>query len=462
MNIDKLKKISLFMVMILFVIPCLVFAEEENENPGGSTPTPTPSAEPLPSPTPSESPVVIDSISLKDSLILVEGEKETLTVTITPSDATDKTITWSSNNEKVATVSQKGVVTALKEGTATIIAKSSNDKEANCVVTVTKKTVVEKSNDNSLKSLAVTNGTLDKSFDNNTLKYTVTVDKSVKELEFDFKFNHSGAKYYISNNNSIISGQIVKFDAIAEDGTKKTYEFTVKKEEANLNLKSLKIKGYALNETFSPTKLEYTTSIPYEAVDVTIETAPEDSDAKVKITGATGLMVGDNTVIITVSDSSGNERQYKIIVTRLREDEREITGNSSKYTSTTSDGLTTTNNSAGSNSNGSKYILRYVFVTIGCVLLFAIGGIGIYFYIITSTKTKKKKDKGKRKVTPIEDKEIKEESPLVETNDTTRKTTSIMPGDLEATREFRPDDIVKENKKKNEKVRKDVEELLDD
>lgn len=461
MNIDKLKKISLFMVMILFVIPCLVFAEDENENSGGSTPTPTPSAEPTPSGTPGESIVTIDSISLKDTLILVEGEKETLKVTITPDDATDKTITWSSNNEKVATVSQKGVVTAIKEGTATIIAKSSNDKEANCVVTVTKKTVVEKSNDNSLKYLKVANGTLDKDFNNNTLKYTVTVDKSVKELEFDFKFNHSGAKYYISNNNSIISGQIVKFDAIAEDGTKKTYEFTVKKEESNLNLKSLKIKGYALNETFDSTKLEYTARIPYEAVDVTVETAPEDSEAKVKITGATGLMVGDNTVTITVSDSSGNEKKYKIIVTRLREDEREITGNSSKYTSVTSDGISTTSNVKNSNSNGNKYILRYVFVTIGSILLLAIGGIGIYFYVITSTKSKRKKDKKKTNNKEIKDTE--EEGPLVETDNTTnRKTTSIMPGDLEATREFRPDDIVSEDKKKNDKVRKDVEELLDD
>ena len=40
------------------------------------------------------------------------------------------------------------------------------------------------------------------------------------------------------------------------------------------------------------------------------------------------------------------------------------------------------------------------------------------------------------------------------------KTNSIMPGDLEETREFRPDDIVKANK--NADVAKDVEELLDD
>ena len=168
------------------------------------------------------------------------SDKETLTVTISPSDATDKTITWSSSDEKVAKVSSKGVVTAVSKGTATIIATSSNGKKANCEVTVTKKEVT-KSTDTSLKFLKVTNGTLDKDFDNDTTKYTVTVDKSITELEFDFEFNDKAAKYLISNNNSIISGKIVRFIAIAEDGeTSKIYNIVVKKnevtEEENENL----------------------------------------------------------------------------------------------------------------------------------------------------------------------------------------------------------------------------------
>ena len=62
--------------------------------------------------------------------------KSTLTATITPSNTTNKTITWTTSNSKVATVSG-GTVTAVGEGTATITAKTSNGKTATCKVTVT-------------------------------------------------------------------------------------------------------------------------------------------------------------------------------------------------------------------------------------------------------------------------------------------------------------------------------------
>jgi len=66
---------------------------------------------------------------------LIEGESLTLTATVAPDNATDKTVAWSSSNAAVATVDNNGVVTAVAEGTATITAKA-GDKSATCVVTV--------------------------------------------------------------------------------------------------------------------------------------------------------------------------------------------------------------------------------------------------------------------------------------------------------------------------------------
>ena len=65
---------------------------------------------------------------------LLEGETQQLTATVEPSDATDKTVTWSTSNNKVATVAG-GLITAVAEGQATITA-SAGGKEATCAVTV--------------------------------------------------------------------------------------------------------------------------------------------------------------------------------------------------------------------------------------------------------------------------------------------------------------------------------------
>ena len=74
----------------------------------------------------------------KTELSLSIGDSETLTATIEPDNATNKTVTWSSNNEAVATV-ENGKVTAVKEGTATITvtAQDGSGVSISCSVTVT-------------------------------------------------------------------------------------------------------------------------------------------------------------------------------------------------------------------------------------------------------------------------------------------------------------------------------------
>ena len=78
----------------------------------------------------------------KDSLSLEVGGTATLTATITPSNATDQNVTWSSNAPGVATVDSSGNVTAVAPGTATItVTTEDGNKTATCVVTVTAATV---------------------------------------------------------------------------------------------------------------------------------------------------------------------------------------------------------------------------------------------------------------------------------------------------------------------------------
>ncbi|MDD5951281.1 MAG: Ig-like domain-containing protein, partial [Bacteroidales bacterium] len=79
----------------------------------------------------------VESVSLdKTSITLTEGDSETLTATVSPSNATNKNVSWKSSNTSVATVSN-GKVTALKAGTATItVTTEDGGKTATCQVTV--------------------------------------------------------------------------------------------------------------------------------------------------------------------------------------------------------------------------------------------------------------------------------------------------------------------------------------
>ncbi len=82
--------------------------------------------------------IPVESVSLnKTELNLIEGGSETLTATVAPGDATDRTVTWSSADATVATVEQNGYVTAVKEGKTTVTAMAGG-KSASCTVTVTK------------------------------------------------------------------------------------------------------------------------------------------------------------------------------------------------------------------------------------------------------------------------------------------------------------------------------------
>ena len=85
-----------------------------------------------------EEEIRVSNITLQETtLSLKEGERKGITSIITPDNATNKTINWTTDKGNVATVDGNGVVTAVGEGTATITATTvDGGHTAKCIVTV--------------------------------------------------------------------------------------------------------------------------------------------------------------------------------------------------------------------------------------------------------------------------------------------------------------------------------------
>ena len=97
-----------------------------------TTPTPTPT------PTPSVTSITITFLGSKRTEFAAKvGDEVPLSTTIYPTGG-DQTVTWSSKDESIATVSDKGVVTGVGKGTTTITAECGGVK-ADCTVYITAK-----------------------------------------------------------------------------------------------------------------------------------------------------------------------------------------------------------------------------------------------------------------------------------------------------------------------------------
>lgn len=83
-------------------------------------------------------PVTSISINLSSTSLMV-GETQQLSATVSPSNATTKSVTWSSDNSDIAEVSSNGLVTGKSVGNTTIICKANDGSgvSATCTVTVT-------------------------------------------------------------------------------------------------------------------------------------------------------------------------------------------------------------------------------------------------------------------------------------------------------------------------------------
>ena len=161
--------------------------------------------------------VAVESVTLnKTELTLEVGGEETLTATVAPDDATDKTVTWSSDNTAIATV-ENGKVTAIAAGTATITAKA-GDKTDTCSVTV-KAPLTEDTDFDALVSDKVTedewkaafnyasfsNSTIDLLVDGQSIAGIFASDATDSENK-KYVWGYDGIGGYYAEINGVLSG----------------------------------------------------------------------------------------------------------------------------------------------------------------------------------------------------------------------------------------------------------------
>lgn len=137
------------------------------------------------------SPSVVAVTGVKLSAIGIElpvGGSKRLSATITPSNATNKAVTWSSDNTSVAAVNASGLITAKGEGTATITVRTDDGGyTATCKITVVPVTAPEK---------------VEISVSADSLKYKETTKVNVSELPVGYTVQYSSSDESIAKVDS--------------------------------------------------------------------------------------------------------------------------------------------------------------------------------------------------------------------------------------------------------------------
>jgi len=229
----------------------------------------------------------IKSISLnKTQLNLVIGNEETLTVKYDPEYAENKNVTWTSSDEKIATV-ENGKVKALKVGTAEIKAISvDGEKEAICKITVTS------------PPLEKIEFTKEKQTVYQGSKTTLKIKTTPENATLEEAIWKSSDENIATVNNGIVTakkiGTVTITVSTKDNKLTSTTEITIKEKPAEPLM--ITIDGYDLN--FNPEQKDYKLKINDEK-SLTIKTNLDSK--KVTIKGNQDLKNG-SIITITVKD----------------------------------------------------------------------------------------------------------------------------------------------------------------
>ena len=282
----------------------------------------------------SEDVVKVTAITVSESNIsLGVGDSKKIIPTIKPGDATNKGVSWSSDNEKVATVSSDGTIKGKSEGTAkiTVITKD-GDFEATINVTI--------------KNVPVNGITLSSSnttMQTGTTKQLTPTVKPLNATNKDVTWSSSDTSVATVNSNGKVTAKKAGTATITvttkDGGFKVTCKVTVKDPVA---VSSVKLSQEALTLTVGGSKTITATVLPNDAANKNVTWSSSDTSVATVSNGKiTAKKVGTATIIVTTVDGKETAKcvvtvneapaSYAIVFTPH---EQEGTGSVLQYTYT--------------------------------------------------------------------------------------------------------------------------------
>lgn len=224
----------------------------------------------------------VDKVQLNKSQInLYKGKTETLSAAITPSNASNKQITWSVVKGDCVTVDNNGTITANKKGTATVRAASANGKYADCVVTVQVPCILLQLTNTNIKF---------KKGETKSISDTIGYVMSPLDCTDSVTWKSSNDKVLQINNNETMLGLAagkVTVTGTTTSGTTAVANVTVQRDMSEFTVTGVSNKYYtgkAIKPKFAVSD-GTTTLKENEDYNVTYESNTNVGTANIKITG---------------------------------------------------------------------------------------------------------------------------------------------------------------------------------
>lgn len=274
--------------------------------------------------------LVVDVLGVslnKTSLTLEKGTRETLNATVSPADATNTAVVWTSSNKNVAIVNANGRITALSPGTTTItVTTVSGGETATCNVTVTDIAVVEPTGIN----ISQTELTIEKDA-KAQLTATVTPSNAENRTVIWDSTNLNVAEVDSTGRVTAIDTGTATITATTYDG-KYTAKCTVTVTKPVIKVTGISINKTALTLEKDETDLLIAGTKPANADNTKIIWQSDNTDAVIVDENGTITAVGYGTATITAKTDDGGYTKTcivtvpeKIAVTGIELSSEEIT-----------------------------------------------------------------------------------------------------------------------------------------